>query len=78
MQRLTFDIFSGELEKDAIWVEAVEGLATAKERMKQIASETPGRYFIFSLADRLVLDRTETHETSETPKPTKTFRATGS
>jgi hypothetical protein len=60
VQNLTFDIFSGELEKDARWLEAVQGLDSAKVRMKQIASVTPGKYFIFCTASRSVLERTET------------------
>lgn len=60
VQNLTFDIFSGELEEDARWLEAVQGLDSAKDRMKQIASEKPGKYFIFCTANRSVLERTET------------------
>jgi hypothetical protein len=65
MENLTFDIFSGELEKDAMWLEAVQGLAAARERMNQIASETPGKYFIFSTANRSVLETTETSQRHE-------------
>jgi hypothetical protein len=60
MRNLTFDIFSGELEKDATWLEAVQGLGSAKERMKQIAAERPGKYFIFCLADSSVLESMDT------------------
>ncbi len=60
MQNLTFDIFSGELEKDARWLEAVQGLESAKDRMKKIASETPGKYFIFCTSHRSVVDTIET------------------
>jgi hypothetical protein len=65
MRMLTFDIFSGELEKDARWLEAVQGLASAKERMKQIAAERPGKYFIFCVADRAVLGSMDTLANSE-------------
>jgi hypothetical protein len=41
-----FDIFSG-WPNNAIWIEAVEGLSNARERMGQIAGENPGRYFLF-------------------------------
>jgi hypothetical protein len=60
MRNLTLDIFSGELEKDASWLEAVQGLAGAKERMKQIAAERPGKYFIFCVADSAVLESMDT------------------
>ena len=47
----TFDIFRGHYrDKDA------KGLGKARERMKQIATEKPGAYFVFSCEDRLVLD----------------------
>ena len=65
MENLTFDIFSGELEKDAMWLEAVQGLAAARERMNQIASETPCKYFIFCTANRSVLESIETSERPE-------------
>jgi hypothetical protein len=72
MPNLTFDIFSGELEKDARWLEAVQGLDSAKDRMKQIASEKPGKYFIFSIASRSVLERTETSSPPSAADKTKT------
>jgi CheY-like chemotaxis protein len=55
-----FDIFSGAPDRDAVWVCAVRGLANARERMEDIASETPGRYFIFYAPDRSILAQTET------------------
>ena len=43
----TFDIF--KVTSDGpLWVEAVEGLETAKERMAQLALTSPGEYFIHS------------------------------
>ena len=62
----TFDIFRGHYQdKDATWVDAVEGLGKARERMKQIATEKPGPYFVFSCHDRLVLDILVTKRRSE-------------
>ena len=55
-----FDIFSGDMDKDAVWVEAVEGLANAHEQMEQIASRVPGRYFLFSSYSHSVLGRIDT------------------
>jgi hypothetical protein len=31
-----------------MWLESVEGLEAAFERMREIATERPGKYFIFS------------------------------
>jgi hypothetical protein len=51
-----FDIFRGHyLEKDAIWLEAVQGLASARDRMRQIAAHNPGPYFVYCCGDQLVL-----------------------
>ena len=62
MENLTLDIFSGELEAAAVWLEAVQGLTAARERMRQIASNNPGKYFILSVADRSVLERIDTFD----------------
>jgi hypothetical protein len=61
----TFDIFSGTTDKDAMWMEAVEGLASARERMEEIASSAPGRYFIFAQRSRAILARIDTRERPE-------------
>lgn len=60
MQEPTFDIFAGETDKNAVWVEAVAGLSNARERMEQIAAEKPGRYFLFSCSSHTILLRIET------------------
>jgi len=44
------DIFSGTYPgKDAVWLEAAESLAGAYERMKELAKQRPGPYFIFNV-----------------------------
>jgi hypothetical protein len=55
-----FDIFSGQIDKNALWIETVEGLSNARERMEQIAAEKPGQYFIFSSLSHAVLAQVET------------------
>jgi len=42
-----YHIFSG-LNEDALWVEAVDGLRNAYDRMKKLAAAFPGPYFIYS------------------------------
>jgi hypothetical protein len=43
-----FDIFYGRFpEADIVWMECVEGLGAATERMKALAAESPGPYFVF-------------------------------
>jgi hypothetical protein len=57
----TFDVFRGHYqEADPVWIESVQGLGEARERMKQIATETLGAYFVFSVGDQLVLDIMDT------------------
>jgi hypothetical protein len=51
-----FDIFSGRFgDADALWLEAVEGLGNAADRMKVLAAEKPGPYFVFSTEKRIVV-----------------------
>jgi hypothetical protein len=52
-----FDIFSGRSpdDKNVRWLEAVEGLENACERMHVLAALTPGPYFVLNLADKEVL-----------------------
>lgn len=42
-----YDIFSGPFGEDARWLEAVEGAGKALDRMKLLAGEVPGPYFVF-------------------------------
>jgi hypothetical protein len=55
-----FDIFSGQIDNGPLWLESVEGLSNARGRMRQIAAEKPGRYFVFSPANNSVLAEMET------------------
>jgi hypothetical protein len=48
----TFEIFSGRVDKNAIWIETIEGIGNAYELMTKIAAETPGPYFIFCSRSR--------------------------
>ena len=43
----TYDIFCGIPDQYAIWKDAVVGLGAANNRMKVLAAESPGPYFIF-------------------------------
>jgi hypothetical protein len=62
MSKPTFDIFAGLPNQGPIWLEAVEGLSNARERMEQIAAEKPGPYFVFSGPQNSIIARTETLE----------------
>ena len=60
----TFDVFSGFLEKDAKWLESIEGLGAATQRMFQLSVIQPGPYFVFDYKQHKVLASTDT-----SPKP---------
>ncbi len=57
MDEGTFDIFSGAPEEHGLWVEAVEGLSNARQRMGQIAAAEHGKYFLFSRSSQSILAR---------------------
>ena len=60
--RTMFDIFSGSVDKDAIWIEAVEGLGNAKDRMDELAAKSPGKYFVFCSFSHTVMAVTNTRK----------------
>ena len=55
-----YDIFSGELADDALWLEAVDGLDGAIDRMNQCATEKPGRYFVYKVDSQTVVASIDT------------------
>ena len=51
-----FEIFFGQFpEKDATWIESVEGLGQAADRMHELAKEKPGPYFVFHMVSHQIL-----------------------
>lgn len=62
MSQPTFDIFSGTTDRDAMWMEAVDGLASARERMEEIARTRPGQYFVFAQRGRAILASIDTRK----------------
>jgi hypothetical protein len=63
MNQATFDIFRGTSDKDALWLEAVEGSVSASRRMEQIAEASPGQYFVFEPQSRAIIARIDTRKT---------------
>jgi hypothetical protein len=55
-----YDIFSGRDHHDALWIEAVLGLAAANDRMRELATHKPGPYFVFCTAQGSVVARVDT------------------
>jgi hypothetical protein len=62
-----FDIFSGT-DKNAQWIEVVEGLDAASQRMEFFAVKRPGRYFIFDCSEHTIADSTDTSFRNIGPK----------
>jgi len=62
MQHAAFDILAGTPYKNARLVQTVVGYDNARKRMKEIAAQKPGRYFIFNEWSECVLDEIETHD----------------
>jgi len=57
----TFDIFQSPRNKsDVAWLECIEGLDAATERMYEIATHRPGIYFVLNLWEHLVVAKTDT------------------
>jgi hypothetical protein len=65
MQVPRYAIFSGFTDKDALWLESVEGLGAANERMKERAADSPGPYFIFCTKTHKVLASIDTSADSD-------------
>jgi len=61
----TFDIFRGAPDKDAMWLEAVEELGIAFDRMKELAAESPGPYFVFDTKSHKTLAFINTAQTAK-------------
>jgi len=55
MPNRTYDIFSGRQLDDALWLEAVQGLEAAQNRMQQLAQLKPGPYFLFSPDSQVIV-----------------------
>ncbi|MGB7433961.1 MAG: hypothetical protein WBW49_00985 [Candidatus Acidiferrum sp.] len=56
-----YEIFLGSRDKDALWLEAVEGLGAACDRMNELAAQCPGPYFVFCTSTHKVLASVDTH-----------------
>jgi hypothetical protein len=56
-----YDIFSGKYgSKDAHWVESTEGRGNACMRMKELAAENRGCYFVFCHETHRILAHIDT------------------
>jgi len=67
--RDTFHIFSGS-PQSPVWIDVVEGLANAIERMEHIAEQKPGEYFVFSTESSSIMAKVQTFSQPPIPKST--------
>lgn len=58
-----FDIFSGT-EKNAQWIEVVEGFDAASQRMEFYAAKCPGKYFLFACSEHTIARNIDTSPSS--------------
>lgn len=57
----SFDLFYGQYgQEDAAWIETIEGLGNAADRMLQLANEKPGPYFLFHAPSHQLLGSVDT------------------
>jgi hypothetical protein len=55
MDDLVFDIFRKTSDKDAVWVEEVQGLWQLKKRLISLNTTVPGTYLVFdATADKFI------------------------
>lgn len=69
MNSPTFDVFRGSLENGALWIESIEGLGAATQRMFQLSVLRPGAYFVFDCEKHKVLASTDTSPKSRSKPP---------
>jgi hypothetical protein len=52
----TYDIFKKTSNKDAVWLEAVQGLQQAKKRLLHYRSTSTGEYLVFDATEAKFID----------------------
>jgi hypothetical protein len=52
----TYDIFKKTSDKDAVWLETVQGLGQAKRRLLHHRSTSTGEYLVFDATEAKFID----------------------
>ena len=60
MSEPTLDIFSGTSDRDARWLESIQGLSKARGRMERLAEVRPGAYFLYDPLSHSILAKSDT------------------
>ena len=58
MNDAPYDIFRRDLLGTPAWMEAVQDLETAKDRMIELAGRSPGEYFVFCQESQEIVSST--------------------
>jgi hypothetical protein len=62
----TYDIFRDLAETGPIWIEAVQGLDSAKARLTELLEAHPGNYFIYDpLAAKVIASAVKSAQMNE-------------
>jgi hypothetical protein len=56
----TYDLFSGSQDSGPVWLETVEELAAACERMREHSQKSPGEYFVVCATTHKILASIDT------------------
>jgi hypothetical protein len=51
-----YDIFRKLPDSSPLWIEAIEGLEQARNRLRQLSSQSPGEYLLYDTANRRFLN----------------------
>jgi hypothetical protein len=63
----SYDIFSGSPQGEPVWLESVDGLDAASQRMHERANQMPGRYFVDCVHTNEVIASVDTSAHPEQP-----------
>jgi hypothetical protein len=58
MKAALYDIFRKDLLGTPVWMESVQDIETAKLRVMELATRSPGEYFVFSQETKEIVSET--------------------
>ena len=66
---ITYDIFRDEPDGSPLWVEAVEGLEHAMNRMEELASSDPSDYYLYCAQAGRIIRRLKARSVRTSDQP---------
>jgi hypothetical protein len=70
-----YHIFSGVRDKSGLWLDSIEGLEAAKERIRQLSEKSPGHYYVFCAKTLQPITFVDTSSTKQDQAEKSTQRA---